>query len=813
MISAARGVARLTCIAVASLGAVVAGPASADPVECVDTANPVACENAIVESPAPDWDIEGAGDPTIQGFATEISVDAGETIDFKIDTPATSYTIDVYRTGWYGGNGARTVASLAPSATLPQTQPVCMSDPTTQLYDCGNWGVSASWTVPSTAVSGVYVAKLTRTDVTDGGSSHIIFVVRDDSSTSEVVFQTSDTTWQAYNSYGGADFYMGASEALQNGSQTRAYKLSYNRPFVTREGVTARDFYFSSEYAMVRFLERNGFDVSYIAGVDADRSGSLLLNHRVFLSVGHDEYWSGAQRANVEAARDAGVNLAFFAGNEVYWRTRWEPSVAGTATDYRTLVSYKETWSNAKVDPSSEWTGTWRDPRFASQANGGGLPENGLTGTAYTSNFTDLAVTVSADEGKLRLWRNTGLDAQAAGTSTALAPHTVGYESNEDLDNGFRPAGLIRLSTVTGAAPEYLQDYGNTTAPGTTTHHLTMYRAPSGALVFGAGTIQWAWGLDQTHDGDGAPADARMQQATVNVLADMGAQPATLMAGLVAASASTDTTGPTVTITSPVAGAAVANGAMVTATGTASDVGGRVAGVEVSTDGGTSWHPASGTTSWTYSYVQHGNGTTSLRVRAVDDSANIGSAASVDLTVSCPCSVFGAQVPATAAADDSSAVELGLRFSPTSNGFVTGVRFYKGTGNAGTHVGSLWSASGARLAQVTFTDESATGWQQATFSTPVAVSAGTTYTVSYTAPQGRYAIESDAFYSAGIEAPPLRVAGGFGAQAAGVYAAPGVFPSSSFGSSNYFVDVLFDTTDTSPLTLSGRQPLDGATSV
>ena len=78
---------------------------------------------------------------------------------------------------------------------------------------------------------------------------------------------------------------------------------------------------------MVRFLEANGYDVSYTTGVDTDRRGDLIKNHKTFLSVGHDEYWSGTQRANVEAARDAGVNLAFFSGNEVFWKTRWENSM------------------------------------------------------------------------------------------------------------------------------------------------------------------------------------------------------------------------------------------------------------------------------------------------------------------------------------------------------------------------------------------------------------------------------------------------------------------------------------------------------
>ncbi len=124
---------------------------------------------------------------------------------------------------------------------------------------------------------------------------------------------------------------------------------------------------------MVRFLERNGYDVSYITGVDTDRRGALLKNHKVFLSVGHDEYWSrraarqrrGRPRRRREPAvpqRQRGV-LA-------------HPlrAVRRTAahTPYRTLVCYKETWANAKIDPSAEWTGTWRDPRFAPPASGGG---------------------------------------------------------------------------------------------------------------------------------------------------------------------------------------------------------------------------------------------------------------------------------------------------------------------------------------------------------------------------------------------------------------------------------------------------------
>ncbi len=167
---------------------------------------------------------------------------------------------------------------------------------------------------------------------------------------------------------------------------------------------------------MVRWLERNGYDVSYFTGVDSDRLGAELREHRTFLSVGHDEYWSGAQRANVEAARDAGVNLAFFSGNEVFWKTRWEDG-------HRTLVTYKETHANAKIDPEPNvWTGTWRDPRnFNPQ---GGRPENALTGTIFTVNSGSAALRVPAEDGKLRFWRGTPVAGAAGGRSRRLSPTT-----------------------------------------------------------------------------------------------------------------------------------------------------------------------------------------------------------------------------------------------------------------------------------------------------------------------------------------------------------------------------------------------------
>ena len=202
--------AKLAAAAVAVLslflGAEALGAESALAAPC--EANPIVCENEKPGNPTSEWDVEGAGDPSIQGFATDISVNRGETVHFKIKTDSSAYHLDVYRMGYYGGDGARKVTTVQPSASLPQSQPACDEEASTGLIDCGNWAESASWEVPADAVSGIYFAKLVRTDQPSEGS-HIPFIVRDDESHSALLFQTADTTWEAYNRYGGSSLYTG----------------------------------------------------------------------------------------------------------------------------------------------------------------------------------------------------------------------------------------------------------------------------------------------------------------------------------------------------------------------------------------------------------------------------------------------------------------------------------------------------------------------------------------------------------------------------------------------------------------------------
>ncbi len=778
--------------------------------------SPVEIENLLPGNPPNEWDISGAGDPSIQGFATDISIDQGDTIHFKVDTDSDNYRIDIYRLGYYGGDGARLVDSVEPSAALPQAQPACAVDAGTNLVDCGTWAVSASWTAAG-ATSGVYLAKLVRED--DVGASHILFVVRDDDGGSDILFQLADTTWQAYNQYTDGSLCGGSSLYPSPGG--RASKVSYNRPSTTRTCVE-EDSFFNSNYPMVRWLERNGYDVSYFSGVDSDRLGAEILEHRVFLSVGHDEYWSRAQRDNVTAARDAldPVHLAFFSGNEVYWKIRWEPSIDGAGTPYRTMVCYKEgtlgeNVCGGKCDPLTDvWTGLWRDGCAFPLADGC-EPENELTGQISWIGSTT-AITVPAVYKTLPIWRNTDIEDLLPAETATLGTATLGYEwdPHQPAYDATAPPGLVWLSS---------------TSSGGNTHHLTAYDAPSGAIVFGAGTVQWSWGLDSVHDRGSAPPDLRMQQMTVNLLADMGVEPGDLQGDLVPGSAPGPDLDPPVIVARSPANAAVGvpTTALVTATFDApvapgtitfeldSTLGPVPASVVYSSQTRTATLTPDSLLEYTETYTATVSGVEDLEGNpmASPDSWSFETAG----PPACPCSVWGTTSPAGSASGDTAAVELGVKFRSASDGYALGVRFYKFPANTGTHVGHLWELDGTQLGEVTFTGETASGWQEALFATPIALTADTTYIVSYLAPVGRYAFDAFYFAGGGVENPPLRALadGEDGPNGVYVYGASGGFPSSSFNASNYWVDVLFDFTaeDETPPVVSARAPGSGAAGV
>lgn len=294
-------------------------------------------------------------------------------------------------------------------------------------------------------------------------------------------------------------------------------------------------------------------------------------------------------------------------------------------------------------------------------------------------------------------------------------------------------------------------------------------------------------------------------------------------------SAGPDTTAPTVTNTSPTAGATSASTtAPVTAT-FSEPVQPATVVMQLTGPGGTavagstSYDSPSRTAIFTPAAALTAATAYTARVSgAADTAGNVMTAYPWSFTTAagtgpaCPCTIWAdTSAPGTPAGTDTSAVELGVKFRSNVAGYVTGIRFYKGTGNSGTHIGSLWSATGTRLSTATFTGETATGWQTVTLPSPIAVTANTTYVASYHAPVGRYALTNNGLATAVTRGPLTALANATSANGVYRYGGGGVFPTGSYQATNYWVDVVFATSaaDTTAPTVTSRSPAPNATGV
>ncbi|BAY18544.1 Ig domain protein group 1 domain protein [Anabaenopsis circularis NIES-21] len=464
------------------------------------------------------WKMTNRASGEIAGYASTTSVNKGQSLDIKVSLAQEGpFTIDIYRLGYYGGAGGRQMAG--PISLNGSPQPACTLDPNTRLIEC-NWTTSYVLQVGNNWVSGLYVAKLT--DQSTGKQAHVWFVVRDDSREADIIFQSAVSTVLAYSAMGGYSLYGFNSKDGQ-----RAYKVSYDRPYsqASYEDSYEADTPLRWEYNMVRWLESQAYDITYTDNMQVHSNGERLLNHKVYLSVGHDEYWSKEMFDHVKAARDAGINLGFFSANTCYWRVRFENSTpaAGQIRPNRVMACYKQDWaldSVAQQQGISAATNKFRS--FQNQQ-----PENALLGVMYGSDTPNLyggsnfVVTNSNDP----YYANTGLQ---NGQQLSLL---VGYEWDFVVNNGSTPPGLVILSEspVSPAAllPNFDEPPGEPGLPANqdnTKSHSARYTAASGAKVFASGTIQWAWGLD-SEDVTPARADSRVKQMTVNILADMAARP------------------------------------------------------------------------------------------------------------------------------------------------------------------------------------------------------------------------------------------------------------------------------------------------
>ncbi len=500
------------------------------PDPCAAPANPIVAENCL---PGTDeWLIDRppAANPAIEGFAYPPSIDRGETVTFYVNTPAPRFDIHIYRSGYYGGLGGRLILSIT---DLPgQSQPACHYDCQTGLASCANWSPSHRLTVPVEWVSGVYLARLA---LPDGAASYALFTVRDDARPSDILFQQSLFTYQAYNNQVGKALYTaGGGECNTIAGSPRAVSVSFHRPYDPALDLyrSFSNSYFRAEFAMARWLEAQGYDVTYATDLDTHRSGlpgaaNRLLHHRAFLMAGHDEYWTQEMRDAITAARDAGVHIGNFSAQTGLWRARLTPD-PWTGEPDSVLVSYK-TVESGPPDPSGHSTSSFRDPE------GPDDPENGLLGIMHIGENDSLhaPLRVTAEHGQDRIYRHTDLQALPPGTYAIVGQDVVGWEFDTVFDNGHTPEELEILA-ATPVFGVLLQDAGDykASATGETTTTLTRYTAPSGAIVLSAGTNQWSWGLGARQVEAIAP-DPLIEQITYNILADMGIQPATPGDGLI----------------------------------------------------------------------------------------------------------------------------------------------------------------------------------------------------------------------------------------------------------------------------------------
>src|SRR5438105_4215106 len=346
--------------------------------------NPIVLENQ--QPGTTQWQIPWGSSATdsagqIKGYASAVSVNKGQNITFYVSVnPAQTYTIDVYRMGWYQGLGGRLVQHIGPlNGTL---QPACPTDATTGMIEC-QWASAYTLATRTSWTSGIYFAVLTNAQQYQ---NYIVFVVRDDSRVAALLYQQPVTTYQAYNDYpfdnatGKSLYAFNSYGATTVTGSTNAAKVSFDRPYSDDgTGIAWGQSVFVWEINFVRWLERSGYDVTYSTDIDTHADGGRLLSYRGILSVGHDEYWSKPMYDAFMAARDAGVNLAFFGANAIYWQVRFEPSSSGVPN--RVLVCYRNANLDPNPDPSLK-TVNPRDPPV-------NRPEQTLIGVQYTSQVQD----------------------------------------------------------------------------------------------------------------------------------------------------------------------------------------------------------------------------------------------------------------------------------------------------------------------------------------------------------------------------------------------------------------------------------------
>lgn len=446
--------------------------------------NPVQRENARKGSRS--WSLDStATQGQILGYASEVSLLPGQVVHFHVSTtPAARYRIVLYRLGWYRGAGARQFACIPGCKRGRQGRPraVPSPDPKTGVVRAG-WPVTDTYRFPRTAVSGYFLAKLTlRSGKNAGKVTYIPLILRAPTSRrSTILVQASPTTWQAFNAWGGKSLY-----AFNSTDQVPATHVSFNRPYDPMTAVPIQ-----YEIGLIRFLERNGYNVSYATDVDTDRRPAELRRHRLVIASGHGAYWTKRIRDAFDRARDGGTNLAFIGADIGEWQIRYEDK-------RRTIVEYRDAALDPETDPALKTV------RFANLTTPRPVCE--LRGVGFSGvdavNAAPRAYTVNRPALRDRWFKGTGFTAQSR------LRDSVGFTWD-----AIQPGCAVPKPTV------FFNYQGETTTGAPTSAQVVRYSAPSGARVFSTSSLRFVWGLDNAYSRKGVRPSPRLRRFMKNALA------------------------------------------------------------------------------------------------------------------------------------------------------------------------------------------------------------------------------------------------------------------------------------------------------
>jgi len=456
----------------------------------------VSAENAKPGTNA--WRLQHRRGPDIAGYADTTAATVGDQVNLRVDTPAKHFHVEAYRLGFYGGTRARLVWRSGEIAG--HKQPTCPRAPGINRVEC-TWRTTT--TIPITAQwpPGAYLLKL----VADPGQQkYVPLTVWDPSSHAAYVIDSSVFTWQAWNTYGGYSMYGGGPPGVDPTYEDRARVMSYDRPYANGDGAGEL---IGNELPLISFMEQRGLDVTYWTDVTFHEHPGLIRNHRAYMSLGHAECWSNAERAAAVDGIKHGVNFVFYAASPILRHVRVQPDAAGVAD--RQLVDYRDPDADPipRTHPKEATGNTWEQPPASA-------PPSEITGNTYGGYNIDFPLVIA--DASAWPYAGTGLH-----NGDAL-PHVVQY----DFD-GYNPdepnppnVQILAHSPVSGDSVMSWAAHAD----------LTYYTdRHSHAGVLATGTNDWINALNACPRGQHERCPARyIRTITGNVLRVFGAGPAGL---------------------------------------------------------------------------------------------------------------------------------------------------------------------------------------------------------------------------------------------------------------------------------------------